>query len=146
MRCRKCAFSGEEENFYFNKSKGIHERWCIRCHREYRKQHYKKNRSVYVAKAANSNARAIAKLTVLITELKNVPCMDCGLNFPPVCMDFDHRNLKTKLRNVSAMRGGALSEKKIRDEIAKCDVVCACCHRLRSHPHLNPLATNESKG
>lgn len=57
--------------------------------------------------------------------------MDCGKRFPTVCMDFDHRDPSTKKHNVSRMtvRG---SERLLLDEIAKCDLVCANCHRVRS--------------
>lgn len=64
-----------------------------------------------------------------VNNLKNAPCLDCGLTFPPVCMDFDHvRGHKRK--NVSAMN--AFSASVVTNEIAKCDLVCAVCHRVRT--------------
>lgn len=61
---------------------------------------------------------------------KSVPCADCGGTFDPVCMDFDHRPGEVKSRSVARMVGYPHDE--IRREIAKCDVVCANCHRLRT--------------
>lgn len=63
-------------------------------------------------------------------RLKDVPCADCGGRFPAVCMDFDH--LDNKVLGVSQMvhRGYALEA--ILAEIAKCEVVCANCHRVRT--------------
>jgi hypothetical protein len=65
----------------------------------------------------------------LIRLLKARPCADCGGSFPPICMDFDHVG-DDKVMNVSKM--GRYSIERILEEIAKCEVVCANCHRLRT--------------
>lgn len=61
--------------------------------------------------------------------------MDCGGTFDPVCMDFDHRPGELKLFNIAAWRqySAKVTTAKLLTEIAKCDVVCANCHRLRTH-------------
>lgn len=64
-----------------------------------------------------------------ITELKSEPCADCGLTFAPIAMDFDHVR-GVKFRPIAAMREFAWA--KVWGEIAKCDLVCACCHRIRT--------------
>src|SRR5690242_14535745 len=64
----------------------------------------------------------------VIKELKSNPCKDCGQTFDPVCMDFDHRPDEVKLGQVSQFRH---DEAAFYAEVAKCDLVCACCHRLR---------------
>jgi hypothetical protein len=46
-------------------------------------------------------------------------------------MDFDHRPDEAKLFTISHGKG-QYGEEKILAEIAKCDVVCANCHRLRT--------------
>ena len=62
---------------------------------------------------------------------KVVPCMDCGVEYPPYVMDFDHRDPKDKDFTISAnVRSKSLET--LRQEIAKCDVVCANCHRERT--------------
>ncbi len=46
-------------------------------------------------------------------------------------MDFDHvRGQKHK--NVAELIS-TLSKKKIDEEIAKCEIVCSNCHRVRTH-------------
>ena len=65
-----------------------------------------------------------------IHKLKSVPCADCGNTYPPVCMDFDHVKGK-KHRPLSRMVHYSIE--RIDEEIAKCEVVCANCHRIRSH-------------
>jgi hypothetical protein len=61
------------------------------------------------------------------------PCADCGGIFPPTCMDFDHRDPSEKEFNICGDATRELySNEKIDAEIAKCDLVCANCHRIRS--------------
>lgn len=64
-------------------------------------------------------------------ELKSKPCTDCGDQFPPSVMDFDHMRGE-KVAEVSALVGSRGSLKRILAEIEKCDLVCANCHRLRT--------------
>ena len=71
-----------------------------------------------------------AKIRAAITELKNRPCMDCGGSFPPECMDFDHRPGEDKWHNVASLAN--FSIKRVMVEVAKCDLVCANCHRIRT--------------
>lgn len=94
------------------------------CHKRY----YERNKERYIVNAKRTRSR----LKVLLHESKDVPCMDCGQKFPPCVMDFDHRDPDTKLFNVSQMMTGG-SIVRMRAEIAKCDVVCANCHRIRTH-------------
>jgi hypothetical protein len=69
----------------------------------------------------------------LILKLKSHPCLDCGGTFPTCCMDFDHRPNEAKGAAVSDLaRNWKVSEKVLLDEIAKCDLVCANCHRIRT--------------
>jgi hypothetical protein len=58
------------------------------------------------------------------------PCVDCGETDIRV-LDFDHRDAKQKRANISRMLR-SFSWKTIETEIAKCDVVCANCHRRRT--------------
>jgi hypothetical protein len=67
-----------------------------------------------------------------IDGLKSVPCMDCGGRFPPVAMDFDHREGEVKAFDISRAPWKVRSKASIEKEIAKCDVVCANCHRVRT--------------
>ena len=47
-------------------------------------------------------------------------------------MDFDHRDPSTKLFNLMTGRAMLMSDQKLMAEVAKCDVVCANCHRIRT--------------
>jgi hypothetical protein len=57
-------------------------------------------------------------------------CADCGYNDHPAALDFDHRPGTTKVRDIK--HGNTLGWQALMDEVAKCDVVCANCHRIRT--------------
>lgn len=59
------------------------------------------------------------------------PCVDCGQVFPPCCMDWDHVRGE-KCFNVSQAAIFKSKEVTLR-EISKCELVCANCHRIRTH-------------
>ena len=74
-----------------------------------------------------------AAIRAHINELKSAPCTDCGGTFDPVCMDFDHRPGEGKRAEVSALIwSGWARLDRVLSEIAKCDLVCSNCHRLRT--------------
>jgi len=86
---------------------------------------YAANKATVYAKKARKRAR----LREIIQQARDVPCADCGERFPSYVMDFDHRGDKTII--VSKLpEWGSVS--RLLDEIAKCDVVCANCHRQRT--------------
>lgn len=65
---------------------------------------------------------------IVIDYLKLHPCVDCGEG-NIIVLDFDHvRGNKT--RHVSDMVSRCCSIKTIMEEISKCDVRCANCHRV----------------
>lgn len=66
-----------------------------------------------------------------IRQAKCVPCADCAEIYPPYVMDFDHVRGK-KIANIGSGRFHS-SVVGLEKEIAKCDVVCANCHREREH-------------
>tara|TARA_B100000287_G_scaffold25916_1_gene24981 strand:+ start:188 stop:460 length:273 start_codon:yes stop_codon:yes gene_type:complete len=72
-----------------------------------------------------------------IESKKNVPCADCGGTFPEYCMDFHHIGEKnsyiTSSRKGFSQAMQKYSMKKIDEEISKCVVICANCHRIRHH-------------
>lgn len=66
-----------------------------------------------------------------LDRLKNKPCTDCGDWFEPCQLDFDHRPGEIKVNGVGELRNYA--HKTLFEEIKKCDLVCANCHRLRTY-------------
>jgi len=83
---------------------------------------------------SNGNRRAHQRTQAFVEMLKAKPCEDCGRSFPPECMDFDHVRGK-KHAGVAHMKRYALP--RLLEEILKCDLVCACCHRIRTRRRQN---------
>jgi hypothetical protein len=67
----------------------------------------------------------------MLNEIRDVPCRDCGRRFPPCVMQFDHRDPTTKAYGVTRILMRARSV--ILAEVAKCDIVCTNCHRVRTY-------------
>lgn len=61
-------------------------------------------------------------------------CKDCGENYPYWMMDFDH--LGDKEFNIGSFQSKISTIEMVQKEIEKCDVVCANCHRNRTHLRL----------
>jgi hypothetical protein len=79
-----------------------------------------------------SIAKQKAYLTQYLRDLKTKSaCIDCGINYPYYVMDFDHVRGQ-KQANVMELVS-TLSKKRIDLEIAKCEIVCSNCHRIRTH-------------
>jgi len=56
-------------------------------------------------------------------------------------MDFDHKNHRSKLGNIGTIISQMLfTKEKLLQEIGKCDLVCANCHRIRTYKNkLKPV-------
>lgn len=59
-------------------------------------------------------------------------CIDCGYVGPAFMYDFDHRDPSTKSFGIGNT-GLTLSYDRVLAESLKCDLVCANCHRMRTH-------------
>jgi hypothetical protein len=64
-------------------------------------------------------------------------CIDCAKDFPHYVLEFDHRPEFKKFGVVSRILKKYGAEKAW-EEVAKCDVVCSNCHKLRTHSRQYP--------
>lgn len=130
-----CTSCGEEkplDEFGFrNKKKGIRHLRCKACTRAYNRQHYQDNKQYYKKKARRWDTKQRDKARYYVTEyLLEHPCVDCG-ETDPLVLDFDHVRDK-KRYNISNMIRLLFSIEEIKKEIAKCEVRCANCHRIKT--------------
>lgn len=109
--------------------RGQRHNYCRPCHADYKREHYLANKQRYVDTAARRRERVVRdRVEYLIEFFKDNPCTDCGES-DPLVLEFDH--LGEKSFNV----GKGLRDRNwqsVLDEIAKCEVVCANCHRRRT--------------
>jgi hypothetical protein len=130
-RCFKC---GQEKIFkefsrHPRRGDGLQSQ-CKSCQKAYKDIHYRENKNEYLAK----NKRRKKSNAIFINSQKQGPCMDCGETYPPWVMDFDHRDGKKKKFSIS--EANTVSKETIIKEIEKCDLVCANCHRQRTHDRM----------
>jgi len=120
------------EDFAFRSKKtGERQSHCRACQAKYRRQHYLDNRDAYVKREVQRiDGFRKANRLLLYQYLLSHPCVDCGEN-DPVVLEFDHRDPADKRSEVSAI-AARKPWKFVVEEIAKCEVRCANCHRLRT--------------
>ena len=132
--CPKCGQILPLENFS-KKGKGRCHK-CKACQRLYSKDHYSKNKQRHLDKHWRYHKSVIA----YIREYKNqTPCMDCKLRFHFSAMDFDHVNGAKKF---ILSRCHSMPQAKL--EMAKCELVCSNCHRLRTWLRTQALSQNRT--
>jgi hypothetical protein len=97
-------------------------------HAEYSAKHYQKNKTKVIAKTKHTKARERAKWYIFKATLK---CTNCGFN-NPAALDFHHEDPSTKEGSVHTyISGGQFA--KAYEEMKKCIVLCANCHRIHHH-------------
>jgi hypothetical protein len=99
--------------------------------RECRKLYFRKineNRKEYIAN--HSQSRIHAKRVKLWDYLKTHSCVDCNES-DPIVLEFDHIQGE-KHAAVSVLISNGASWQKVLDEIEKCVVRCANCHRRKT--------------
>lgn len=123
--CNKCNETKDITNFAKNKTrKDGYNNICKSCFKLYRDQHYKDNKAYYKDKAKNYRKVMIEGLNEFKSTLK---CEICGES-RVYCLDFHHIDPNQKDGNISNLiRSSNLD--KVKEEISKCKVLCANCHR-----------------
>jgi hypothetical protein len=77
--------------------------------------------------------RSVNRRRVWLAEQKQgKPCVDCGIEYPHYVLDWHHLDPATKLFGIGqgSFRN---SRAKILEEMAKCVLLCANCHREREY-------------
>lgn len=104
--------------------------YCIDCERAYKAERYQANVSEYKSRILAQNRRyARENRARIYMYLLEHPCVDCSEPDPEV-LEFDHvRGTKSAAISQMAAIG---TWPRIAEEIAKCDVRCANCHRRKT--------------
>ena len=131
LRCSRCGETKPAHEFAWRRRRKLQrDTYCRGCRAAYGKKHYEANKQKYVEQAAARKRRvAVERWMYLLEHFRQHPCADCG-ETDPIVLEFDHTG-DDKAFNISE---GLISRPwpVILAEIAKCDVVCANCHRRRT--------------
>lgn len=135
--CTKCEqFKSKEKDFCKNKTKkdGL-QTWCKKCmNRE--NTISESIRPTTGRKRLHSKSNRIKrqqKIRKMVVDfLKSHPCVDCG-ETDILVLEFDHVRGE-KLGNIGSMTmiTGTQSENRVLEEMIKCDIRCANCHRRKT--------------
>lgn len=129
-RCGRCKEGKPVDEFAWRRrARGQRDNYCRPCRAAYHREHYLANKERYIAQAGQRNKALIEERTqYLVAFLREHPCVDCG-EADPIVLEFDHLRDK-KFGIATGIRNRNWND--VLDEIAKCDVVCANCHRRRT--------------
>lgn len=139
--CSKCKLLKPYESFYARKTgirNGQYYEKCKDCYKSRGRNYYHENRDKQLELAKLRKLKYIKERKNFLNELKNKPCTDCGVIYPPWVMDFDHREGSVKIENISKLAFRKVANfDKIKEEIEKCDLVCSNCHRQRTYERMH---------
>ena len=78
------------------------------------------------------NRKRYKHVQAVLAETKlTAGCADCGYSVHPQALDFDHMPGTNKRFGLSRVRTHGWPV--IWKEVAKCEIVCANCHRIRTY-------------
>jgi hypothetical protein len=86
-------------------------------------------RQVSCREAAKRSQKRNAK--IIREEKLKRGCLKCGYRKHHAALDFDHIDPSTKVRDIAKMH--TTNTEALKQEIAKCQVLCANCHRIKSY-------------
>ena len=136
--CGRCGENKDVSLFSIDRRRNAPRAYCKPCDKEVKADYYKKNYTKLRAIIKRRTQEYRDEATLFVNKIKSKPCSDCGQTFHPCAMDFDHVR-GTKLRNISKIVchiGRNLL--KLKAELAKCELVCANCHRVRTLKRQKP--------
>lgn len=135
--CPKCQNNLEQDEFNWKIKDVKRASYCKNCSRKYIKNHYDNNRKYYLEKAKRRNKNLKNQLQeYLFNYLNNSECADCGEK-DILVLEFDHREKIEKSYNISHILRNSMTLDKLTDELEKCDVRCANCHRRKTEKEIN---------
>jgi hypothetical protein len=98
----------------------------LKKYREENPEKVKSGKESYMAERPKNRRERLLKVAAIKLE---AGCADCGYNQYACALDFDHVRGE-KLFDLSRSKDKSWS--LVSEEIAKCEVVCAICHRVRT--------------
>jgi hypothetical protein len=123
-RCPKCKTT--KPLVEFNKCTNRNgSSYCRSCNSQNLKKHYKDNPDLN----AKKKKLKLEKIRIFLLEYKRKhPCIICGERIP-ICLDFHHIDGDTKDMGNKHSMNGFSTFKRLKEEIAKCVMLCANDHR-----------------
>jgi hypothetical protein len=125
--CGNCGLAKPDGCFHRSTSRGL-QAWCKECRKAYDAAYHQRHRERRRLQKKQNRVDFMAWYHGL---KKGKPCADCGAVLPTLAMHWDHLPGAEKIDHVGTLRQ-TNSRRRILAEIAKCELVCANCHALRT--------------
>ena len=134
--CSICRIYKSEDQFNKKGKNRLHS-YCRDCQKIKWKIYYSIPEKKRAHNLNRSKHDSIKRLNYknLINKIKDVPCLDCKMKYNPWQMDFDHVG-DNKVDDIAIMIRNKVPLQRILDEIKKCELVCANCHRDRTYKRM----------
>lgn len=131
--CPQCKRTLSLDCFASNKAKKDRKAsQCKECKKKIQSEWYKQNSNKHKENIKNNKeVLRVENREKILEYLSNHPCVDCG-ETDPIVLEFDH--VSDKKAEISSLM--TRSWKVILNEIAKCEVRCANCHRRKTAKQL----------
>ena len=127
---RRCAMCGASKpSTEFHRSRTCQFSYCRDCRCAYDRRYYAERGKA--ARRVRQRAHGATERAWMDALKQGRPCMDCGETFPPHVMHWDHLPGHVKLDEIGTMVGSRRRD-VILAELAKCELVCANCHVMRT--------------
>lgn len=124
MICTQCKKDLPNTAFNWKNTKaGVRSTTCRDCKKIQQNSWYARNKTAHIKNVADGKKEARQWFRNYKQTLTCSRCPESN----PVCLDFHHKHSKDN--NVATMVSQGASIGKLIKEIAKCEVVCANCHR-----------------
>lgn len=130
-KCDGCKNIKEDKDFAFKeKAKNKLQPLCRECNKIKSREYYYSNQEKHKKITTQRKKKVILEnRKLLYNHYLNNPCVDCGEKDPMV-LELDHQ--RDKDMPVSTAVGRGWSKQRVINEIAKCVVRCANCHRRKT--------------
>lgn len=125
--CAKCGQSKPGSDFHRSRTGQFS--YCGECRRAYDRRYYAERGKA--ARLARTRAWRDSARAWMDALKAGRPCADCGETFPPFVMHWDHLPGHRKIAEISVLVGNR-RRGIVLEELAKCELVCANCHVMRT--------------
>ena len=125
-RCGNCSKMKSLDDFN-KKGEGRLQSNCRECNKKYLKEHYKKNHSYYLEKNKRYKEKYRKEAYEYLRQAAKDGCVVCGED-DFRCLHFNHINPAEKKGAICHMVNRQVNLDIIKEETAKCNVMCANCH------------------
>ena len=125
--CATCRRSKPEREFHRSLTRQFS--YCRDCRRAYDRRYYAERGKA--ARLARMKAWRGEKRAWMDELKQGRACADCGGVFPSCVMHWDHLPGHRKIAEISAMVANR-RRAVVLEELAKCELVCANCHVMRT--------------